>query len=476
VRKQPRWVAPWRVLTDAEMERLHGETTGVLEKVGVDVHDAEARKLLRGAGAKLDGDRAYIPRELVDEALRAAPGEITVYDREGEPTMQLRPGYVYFGPGSDVTWVIDPASGERRPTDLDSIRMMSRLVDALPNVDFTMSMGIAPEIEPGRADQHHFAAMVESTAKPPIFTAQTPRAMREIAEMAAVVRGGKEAFREKPFAVLYAMPTSPLYHTHEALQNVLVAADYGIPCIYSSGAMGGVSAPISTAGFLVVAHAEMLSGLVVHQLARPGAPFVGAGVLSWLDMRTTVNYYNGPDVMLIQTATVQMTRDFYHLPTFATGGCSDAKSFDQQAAMEAATSLMSSALCGGNLVHDVGYLESGLCASPELLVYCDEVIDQMRFLLGGFPVDDESLAVEDIARAGPHGSFIEDELTLKRFRRDCWYPRLFERGNYERWQQAGGKMLGERVRQETLRILAEHRPPPLPEAVQAEMWRIARGE
>lgn len=467
-------VTPWGVLNDAEMERIHVETLNLLQKVGVDVHGSEARELLRRAGARLQGNRAYIPAELVDEALRTAPAEIAIYDREGNPAMLLKPGRVYFGTGSDVSRFIDPADGERKPTNLDSIRMLCRLTDALPNIDFAMSMGIAPEIEPGRADQHHFAAIVESTVKPPIFTAQTPKAMREIAAMAAAVRGGEEALRQKPFALLYAMPTSPLYHTAEALQNLLIAAEYGIPCIYSSGAMGGISAPVTAAGILLVAHAEMLSGLVIQQLARPGSPFIGAGVPGWLDMRTTVNYYNGPEVMLVQAATVQMTRDFYHLPTFAIGGCSDAKTFDQQAAMETSTSLLSSALCGSNLVHDVGYLESGLCASPELLVYCNEVIDQVRFLLGGLPVDDESLAVEDISRAGPHGNFIADELTLARFRRDAWYPRLFERGNYEQWRQSGGNPLGERIHRETLRLLESHSPAPLPEPARAEIWRIAR--
>ena len=244
----------WDVLTEAQVGKLHADTLTVLEQTGVEVNEGRSRQLLAKAGAAIEGARVRIPAPLVEQALLTAPKEILIYDREKQPAMRLAPGYSYFGTGSDTTWVVDPEVGERRRTDLDSIRMTARLGDALPNLDFIMSMGTAPEIAPELADQHHFAAMVESTTKPVMFTVQSERAARRIVAMCAVICGGPEALWERPFAVLYAMPTAPLYHTAEALSALLVCAEAGIPAVYSSAPQFGATGPITIAGSLVVAN------------------------------------------------------------------------------------------------------------------------------------------------------------------------------------------------------------------------------
>jgi trimethylamine--corrinoid protein Co-methyltransferase len=467
-------LAFWDVLTEDQVGKLHADTLVVLEQTGVDVHEERSRQLLAEAGAAVQDARVRIQPSLVEQALSTAPKEIMVCDREGGPAMRLAPGCIYFGTGSDTTWLIDPETGERRRTDLDSIRMTTRLTDALPNLDFAMSMGTASEIAPELADQHHFAAMVESTTKPIMFTVQSERAAQDIAAMCAVVCGDADAFDERPFAMLYAMPTAPLCHTEEALSALLVCAGAGIPAVYSSAPQYGATGPITIAGSLVVANAEMLSGLVIQQLSRPGAPFIHGPIVGPLDMRTMVNSYCGPAADLGLVAGAQLGR-YYGLPVFGVGGSSDSKLFDQQAAAEASMQLVMSALAGANLIHDVGYLESGLTASPEAMTYMDEMIDQVRFILRGVAVSDEANLLADIAEVGPRGSFLTRDSTLDNFRDGMWMGPLTDRRRYDEWAEAGGIDAGARTRARTLELLRDHRPQPLDPSTREIVWRNAAG-
>lgn len=464
----------WTILSDAQIRTIHEKTLEVMEGVGVAVYDGEALALLKQAGAAVDGDTVRMGASLLERALASAPPSVMVYDRNGVEAMRLAEGHSFFGPGSDTTFTLDAATGQYRAADLETIKGFARLADALPNIDFTMSMGIAPETGAGNADRNHFLAMVENTRKPVAFTAQTPGAMAGIVEMCHAVSGSAQAFAAKPFAVLYAMPTAPLMHTREALQALMLAADAGLPCVYASGAMKGATGPVTNAGILVSSNAEMLTGLVIHQLRAPGAPFVYGATLGPLEMKTTVNIYCGPESMQMQVACLQLGR-FYNLPTFATAGCSDSKRFDQQASAECALSLMTAALAGGNLIHDVGYLESGNCSSTEALVYADEMIGQMRYLLQGFAVDDEALATDVIRRVGIGGNYLADDHTLEHYRDAAWYPELTDHGNHGMWQAAGALDMGAKVRGKALSLLASHRPAPLAEEVSQKLKEIAAG-
>ncbi len=473
--RAPMKLSFWDVLTEAQVRKLHADTLVVLEHSGVEVHEERSREVLAKAGAVVEDARVRIQASLVEQALSTAPKEIMICDREGEPAMRLAAGCSYFGTGSDTTWIVDPETGERRRTDLDSIRMTTRLTDALPNLDFAMSMGTAPEIAPELADQHHFAAMVESTTKPIMFTVQSERAAQDIAAMCGVVCGDADAFRKRPFAMLYAMPTAPLYHTAEALSALLVCADAGIPAVYSSAPQYGATGPITIAGSLVVANAEMLSGLVIQQLHRPGAPFIHGPIVGPLDMRTMVNNYCGPAANLGLVAGAQLGRH-YGLPVFGVGGSSDSKLFDQQAASEASMQLVMSALAGVNLIHDVGYLESGMTASPEAMTYMNEMIDQVRFILRGVAVSDEANLLSDIAEVGPRGSFLTRDSTLDNFREAMWMGPLTDRRRYEEWAESGSMDAGARTRALALELLREHEPRSLDQSTRERLWRKAAGE
>jgi len=268
----------------------------------------------------------------------------------------------------------------------------------------------------------------------------------------------------------YDEPICPLTHTVEGTQKLLVLAEYGIPAIYVPGMLGGGSAPVTQVGTLVQGNAELLSGLVIHQLKAPGAPFIYGGCPSIMDQRTTNVCYGNPEWHMNAVVWSQMSR-MYRLPIFSTGGCTDALVFDQQAGIEQAYSLLLAQLSGANLIHDVGYLESGLTGSLETLVSCDEIIGMVRHIGRGYEVNRETLAIEAMERVGPGGNYMVDEHTLDHYK-ELWWPELLNRGRYDDWKAAGSKTFKDKCNAKAKRILEDHEPEPLPEDVRKTLSDI----
>jgi len=221
-----------------------------------------------------------------------------------------------------------------------------------------------------------------------------------------------------------------------------------------------------------VANAELLSGLVIAQLAGEGMPFVYGGGVSIMDMRHMNVSYAAPEFMINMAALCDLARH-YRLPVFSFGGCSDAKSFDEQASLEGALWILTTALAGGSLSHDAGYIEYGLTASMEMTVMNDELIGLVRRILGGIEVSEETMALELIDQVGPDGNFLEQDHTLRHFREN-WYPTLLSRASYAGWQQAGSLTYGGVASARVREILEGHRPEPLPEGLQAAVQAIVR--
>jgi len=461
-----------RLLTEGQLYRIHLASLEILRRTGVRFFEPEAVKLLREAGADVtDQTLVRIPSHLVEEALRTVPKRIVISDRNGNPSLFLEGHNVYFGTGTDTPNIIDPFLGKRRKAVEKDVGNAALLCDYLPNIDFVGSMGIASDAPPEVADLHHFAQMLSNATKPILFTASDRGRLADIYEMCVAVAGDAENFRRNPFVVHYAEPTSPLKHSIEATQKLLFCAEKGIPIVYVSGPPMGASAPVTIAGALALTNAEWLSGLVVSQLKRKGAPVIYGGGSSPMDMHTTVDTYSAPETRLVQIALMEMA-SYYGVPEFAEGGCSDAKIFDQQAASEATFSLLCAGLAGNNLVHDVGYLESGLTACYEEIVMADEIISEVKRFLRGIDVRDETLAVDVIDRVGPGGNFLIDKHTLRHFKEELWYPQYFDRNNYDGWEKAGKKSLGETLNEKVKWVLENHHPEPLDPTVKQAIKEI----
>lgn len=467
----------FRVLSDDEREEIFSACLSVLERTGVKIFCDEAVAVLEKAGAEVGDDRVVrIPNELVKRALATAPSHIYVYDRNGNPAMALEEGKVHYGPGPTCPNLLDARTGERRPFVKRDAADTAKLCDALANIDYAMSLGNISDVRANLADVHEFDAMVRETTKPIMTWSFGLDQLKDIYEMCVAVAGGEDAFRRRPSAIFYAEPGSPLFHSREAMEKLLFCAERRIPLVYTPCPLAGATATATLAGVLVTGLAESLSGLVVSQLVRPGAPFIVGGVVSIMDMRHGVLAYGAPELSLLSAAYSEVARHL-RVPVFSTGGCTDAKTVDQQAAIEGAISLLMAGLSGANLVHDVGYIESAMTGSHEMLVMSDEILGMVKHIVRGMRVDDEHLGREVIDAVGPMGEFLSQEHTAKHFRSEFWMPRLISRHRVHHWEAEGRPTLGDRVRARAVELLDTHEGERLPEKVGAELSAIvARAE
>lgn len=463
--------AQFRRLSDQQCQKLYWACLKVLERTGVRIYEQEALDLLKKAGASIsDGNRVRIPNGLVEKALNTVPKRVTLYNRHGEPVMPVEGHRSFFGTGSDCLHIIDHRTNERRLSVLQDIVEGITLCDALPNIDFVMCMFLPSDVNQAVLDRYEMEVMLNCTTKPIIFVTTEFSGCVDAVEMAEAVVGGAEALRQRPMVAPYINVTTGLIHNEEAVQKLLYMAEKGLPATYIPSTQGGATAPVTPAGAMVVAQTGVLAGLVMSQLKREGTPFIMPG---WggnmLDMRTTVQPYADPDKRTI-------VLDYGHhlgLPMFALAGVSESKVVDQQAAAEAAMTLLTDALAGGNIVHDLGYLESGLTGSLVQVTICDELLNWIAHFVQGLDTSDEALCLDLIDEVGPDGFYIDHDHTYKHFR-ERWYPSLFERDNYDGWLSRGGQTLAERATDKVAKILAEHKPDPLPEDVARQVKAVVQ--
>ena len=423
---------------ESECLRLHAATVELLAEVGVDVRYEPALALYRAAGCSVDGRRVRIPSRAVDQAIASAPKEWLLKSRRAdtEPLI-LRDGEVHFGTGSDVLNIIDPDSGERRRVRCADIEGMAAVCDHLTHIDFVMSMGLPEDVARDVDDVAQVAAMLRGTMKPLMVAPRDGGVLPTIRDMAEIC-GEKESIS------IYAMPSPPLMHDADALTKVIGCAELSIPLIYAPAPSMGASAPRSISACILVANAETLSGLVLHQHVRPGAPFVYGAGADVMDMRHMNAPYTLPDSRLALQAACDVAR-FYGLPSFSYAGDTDAKMLDEQWAAEAALTTAYGSLSRATLLHDVGYLDTGLLTSYESIVLGDELVGYARQFMREVPVDDYALALDEIRAAGPGGNHLGSRYT-RRHHREFWSASLFEHAMHDRWVADGSLTLLERVR------------------------------
>jgi trimethylamine--corrinoid protein Co-methyltransferase len=458
------------LLGPEQCQQIHFASLEILRRTGVRVFHRDALHLLEEADALVsDGNLIRLPPGLVEWSLRQAPSRVPLCSQGSDDVaVPLEGRSVSFGTGSDCPNYLDPRSGERRRFTQADVVDAIHVVDALPEMGFCMSMGIPSlsTVSAGTGDagsdkayQLQFALMLRHTTKPIVFVCDHRADCEAIVAMAAAVKGDSADLARSPSLLLYSEPSSPLRHSESATDKLLFMAENALPIVHSPAPMMGGTAPVTLAAGLALGNAEVLSSLVMHQLRRPGAPFVYGSGLHHMDMKTTISVYGAPEFQLARVAIAELGR-YYSLPTWGYAGHSDSCTVDEQAAADAAFSVLVALLAGSNLVHDVGYLEAGLTSSPEMIVFTAEMISMMSHFTAGLTLDGESLALDVIHRVGPGGDFITDQHTLEHFR-ELWQPTLFERRRAEDWIAAGSLRLGERLRERTVAIIEEHRPEPL---------------
>jgi len=467
-----------RVLNREQALAIHTAALEILQKIGFRMEHPGALEMLAAAGCQISGDWVRLPVHLAEEALRSAPRQIALYDQKGNKTMPLTNGNPFYGTGSDATFTLDLETGKRRRTVLNDTANFAKLVDGLENMDFSMSMANPEDVPIDDIYLYVFAEMVKNSSKPIVFIADSGRDIAKIYQIACLVAGGEEELQKKPFMLNYSEAISPLRFPQNVMEKLIFCAEKRIPICLPSGANAGGGAPVTLAGALALGIAENLVGLVVHQLAAKGSPFLFGPNVSVLDMKSTVVSYGCPEWSLSQAALADMRDEIYGLPIWAFAGSSDAKVMDAQAGAEAMFSIINAMLCRANLIHDVGFLEYGSTSSLEMVTMADELVAMSQFFTRGIPISDETLAlkaIERVVKGGPGSIFLTDDHTFEHFMQAQFLPKLLDRSRYDFWKEAGATDLHKCCNIEAKRILSEHNVEPKPDKILKEIDQILRG-
>ncbi len=462
-----------KILTDDQIWEIKQAAFDIIEKVGFKCLHKEVHKMMKQAGAWVNDNNIKIPRHIVEACLVTTPKGWTIYDREGRRAMEVEGEKSHYGTSTASPNTLDAFTGEMRQTCIKDIELGAKVADYLDGIDFVMPMGTAQDVPADAAEVHEFPAMVSNTTKPSVFIGYTALGCEYVYEMAAVIAGGQENLSQKPFIIAYPEAIAPLFFPDEVIERIFVAADRFMPQLPGSTVQAGATGPVTLAGLITLITAESLIHITIAQLRKQGCPVAMSGNVGILDMKTALMTVGAPESNLALAAQAEVARSF-NLPTWGLAGATDSKSLDAQAGLESAFSILSQGLSGLNLIHDVGYMASGMACSLEQLVMGNEVVGMTKRFVEGISVTRETIARQIIEDVGPGGHFLVQQHTMDHFKKELWNARLLNRQTIDAWNDAGKPSMEDRVKEEVRMIAETHKPKPLSDKILSELDRLKR--
>ncbi|MDR0622466.1 MAG: trimethylamine methyltransferase family protein [Deltaproteobacteria bacterium] len=456
------------ILSDAQMDRFHDAALEILERMGIRMTHPKGLELLDAAGCKVVNNQVYFPPWVVEKYLALAPHRLSLGNRDNTRAVQLDDRRSYFGPTLDCIFYQDPVTEERSPCDSKHVKIMSRLCDKLDNYTWNMTLGLCNDYPPTMADKVASRLAIEFCRKPTVCCCADVRSLEQIYEMAVLCQGGVDEFERHPYLLHLADPVSPLLYYDPVVAKMIYCAEKKIPLINYPGIQAAGTSPATLAGTIVQASAEALSGLVLHQMANPGAPFIYGAFATIMDMRTTVFSYGAIEMAMMVGAMAQIAQR-YRLPFFGTAGCTDSQMVDLQAAVEGSLQDLIACGVGEGLIHDTHcWLDHGSTVSPTYMVLGQEILGMVKRFMEGVSITDDSLALDIIAKVGSGGNFLVEKHTMKNFK-NMFYSDLFDRLQYESWQNKGGKLIEQRLKEKTVKVIESEDVNPLDPAIVKEL-------
>jgi trimethylamine--corrinoid protein Co-methyltransferase len=437
--KQPGITASlYRPLSEADIRKIVEEALRILDSSGLLVYSKAARSAFEQAGAVLDRSepRVRLPRSLVEDAVASNPSSITLSSRDGRCQAVLEKDRVHFGTGGTAIYVLDPDSGRRRPSTVEDVILCARLTQALEHIHvFTINV-FPNEIEQrDEIDVNRFFHAFDNTTKHVMGGLYSLEGCRQVVKMAEMIAGSAQALREQPFASFITLIISPFKIDDLYGEMTCYLADRGLPVVVPTEPICGTTSPITLAGNVLTHVAETLAGVALVQCVRKGAPAICGSVGSITNLRTMDHVGGAIERAMINAAVAQVAQHL-RLPLYSTGGTTDAKSVDIQAAYESAMSSLLVSMSGANYIHDIaGLMEADLTVSYEKMVMDNEILGMCRRVLRGIEVNADTLATDLIIEKGPGKHFLDEEHTVRHMRGEFYEPSLSNRekrdGSYQ---------------------------------------------
>lgn len=451
-----------KIISSKEIGDIHDASLNILRKIGIKVNHSEVFDILGDAGAVADKKTKIVkfPEDMVTEGIQKAGKKHTLYGRN--PYSVAKFGYedqLFLSSGGQYLW-IDETTGKRRPGTLEDTKAAILVGDALKEINIVGAFVLPAEIPSNVRDIHLYAELIKYTGKPCFAWINNGKSAKYIIEMFKVVVGGEVKLRNKPMTEAFIEPISPLQLSKEGLEVLIEFAKAGLPVGFGPMAMTMATAPTTLAGTIAQENAEILAGITISQLLSPGLPITYWGIPHIMDPATGNISFGSPEQGLMAVAITQIAK-WYGFPVGVNVGLTDSKLPDSQNGLERGMTLLLGILAGADIFGHMGIVGADQGASLAELIINNEMISYLRRIMKGFEVNKETIAFEVIRRVGVGGHFLEDEHTLKYFRKELWFPSLFDRNSWELWKGKEGNSILERAVKKKEEILNEHKIEPL---------------
>jgi len=453
--------------------RIVDEAFRVLGTHGMEIRGATMRQRLLDAGLPQREDgRVLFPRDVVEEAIRVAPSSFTLYDRAGAPRADLGDDRVHFIPGSSGLKVLDHRTGEARLAMSQDFAEYIRLGDGLPNIPYLATAFSTSDIEPQVSDAWRLYLCLTNSTKPVVSGAFTEHGVPRMAEMMALFRDDAADLRARPMSIFTITATGNFRYSEDSCQNLIDCVEAGIPVEIVPVTLMGLIAPVTIIGATVFHTIDVLAGITMAQVVRPGAPVLFGGAPATFHMKIASSPMAAIEALQLDVAYVAVAKSL-GLPTQSYMALSDAKTLDAQAGAETFGSALLAALAGVNSVSGPGMLDFLLVFSLPKLVYDDAMCGQVLHFVR------EVHELDDLPVNGLVDQLVADQhLIMARHTTEHWPRELFlpatiiDRDNREAWTRAGAKEIDERATDEVNRRLGAYRQLETDAAVDQELRRI----
>ena len=424
----------YQPLPEADKRKIAEAAFEVLAKSGMAVYSDTAFEAFRAAGAQVDKASRIVrlPRALVEDAIESNPSAITLCSRDGRHDAVLERNRVYYSTGGTAIYVLDPDTGERRHSTSEDVILNAQMVDVLENIHaFTINVFPHEIQEKNDIDVNRFFHALDNTTKHVMGGIYSLGGLRKVVRLAQMIAGSEGALRERPFVSFITLLISPFKIDDDYGEMTCYLARQGLPVVVPTEPICGTTSPITLAGNVLTHVAETLGGIALVQCVNRGAPGICGSVGSVTNLQT-MDHLGGPvERAMINAAVAQMAQHF-EIPLYSTGGTTDAKAVDLQAAYESALSSLLVAMSGANYIHDIaGLMEADLTVSYEKLVMDNEILGMCQRVLRGIEVNDQTLATELMIEKGPGQDFMMEEHTVTHMRDEFFVPQLANRDKRE---------------------------------------------
>ena len=458
----------YEVLSEEAMATLDGGWRRLVSEIGVEFLDERALDLFRAAGQKVEDKTVFLDPDFVLEQVAKAPREFDVQARNHEHDIHIGGDAMAFGAVYGPPFVRE--GDVRRDGTMDDFRNFSRLAQGFAALD--SAGGVVTEPNDTPLDSRHLDmtyALQTLTDKVYMGNVVSGVNARDTLAMTEILFGSREAIEQTPATISLINCNSPLRWDDRMLEAQFEYTAANQPVVLTPFILMGAMSPVTIPAALVQQMAEALSGIALSQLIRPGAPVIFGSFLSNIDMQSGSPTFGTPESGLGLLCTGQIARHF-GLPFRTGGGLTSAQVPDAQAGYEALMTLLPTFLAGANWVmHSAGWLEGGLVAGYEKFVIDVELLQMLQHEFTPLEVDEASLAFGAHEEVGHGGHFLGAAHTMERFRTCFYRPMLSSSENYERWMRNGARDTATRAGEIYRKKLEEYEPPPLDDAIRAEL-------